>query len=178
MHTKPRLVLLDSDVVITLHEIGVWANILSRYEVWMTETMVKHEVLYYRDSSGEKISIDLMEHISCKNLYMHSVSAEQIARVLEYFDSEMCSCLHSGEIEALAVMDIKRKKEGLFFCTGDAKAVEALVLMGLREKGVSLEQLLSGAGLTKKIPLHFSEKRFRQLIDKASANRIQGLGLQ
>ncbi len=40
MHTKPRLVLLDSDVVITLHEIGVWDSILSRYEVWMTETMV------------------------------------------------------------------------------------------------------------------------------------------
>lgn len=61
---------------------------------------------------------------------------------------------------AIAVMDIQQENEGLFFCTGDAKAVEALVLMGLRGEEVFLEQLLSGVSLTKKIPVHFSRKDF------------------
>ena len=95
---------------------------------------------------------------------------------MSLFDSPMRSALHSGEIEAPAVMHLKRETDGLFFCTGDAKAIKALVLMGLRDKGVSLENLLSKAGFTKKLPQHFSEIRFQQLIERASANRIQGIG--
>ena len=109
---------------------------------------------------------------------MLSVCAEEIVAVLDLFDSEMCSCLHPGELEALAVMQLNRGCAGLLFCTGDAKAVEALVLMGLRSKGVSLELLLSKAGFSNNVPPHFSESRFRQLVERASANRIQGLGLK
>ncbi|MCD4708063.1 MAG: hypothetical protein K8S62_10040 [Candidatus Sabulitectum sp.] len=144
----------------------------------MTETMVKQEVLFYKNSDDVRIDIDLMENIEGERLVMHSATAAQIIQVLNLFDSQMCSALHSGEIEALAVIHLKREVDGLFFCTGDAKAIEALVLMGLRSKGISLEHLLSKAGCTKKLPRHFSEIRFHELIEKASANKIQGIGLQ
>ena len=63
MLTKQRLVLLDSDVVITLHQVGVWSQLFSIYEIWMTETMVKQEVFFYRDSNGNRIDIDLMSEV-------------------------------------------------------------------------------------------------------------------
>lgn len=175
--TKPRLVLLDSDVVITLHQAGVWSVLLSCYEVWMTETIVMQEVLFFKNSAGIRIDIDLMKDIESDRLVMHSLTAKQIIKVLNLFDSPMRSALHAGEIEALAVMHFEQEIDGLFFCTGDAKAIEALVLMGLKGRGISLENLLSKAGFTKKLPQHFSEIRFHQLIEKASANKIQGIGI-
>ena len=178
MHIKPRLVLLDSDVVITLHRVGAWSGILSNYDVWMTETMVKQEVLFYNNSEGCRIPIDLNEDVDEGRLVVHSVATEGVLEVLNKFDAPMRSALHLGEVEALSVIHSKRETNNLHLCTGDGKAIEALVLLGLKNRGVSLESLLLKVGLSKRIPSHFSEDRFRQLVEKASADRIQGIGIQ
>jgi len=177
MLTKQRLVLLDSDVVITLHQVGVWSQLFSIYEIWMTETMVKQEVFFYRDSNGNRIDIDLMSEVKKGRIVMQSVTASETLEVLKLFNSRMRPALHAGEIEALAVIHLKQEIDNLCFCTGDVKAMEALVLLGLRHRGVSLEELLSKAGYTKSIPKHFSETRFKELVKRASANRILGNGL-
>jgi hypothetical protein len=143
--------------------VEVWDRILSCYEVWMKETMVKQEVLFYKDSSGDRVDIDLMEHVKNGELCMHSVSAAHFIKVLNFFDSAMCSALHPGEIEALAVM---HETKDLLFCTGDAKAIEALVLLGLKGQGISLEQLLSNAGLTKKTDRIFQRKGFVKMSEE------------
>lgn len=50
----------------------MWSVLLSCYEVWMTETMVKQEVLFFKNSDGLRIDIDLMKDIEGERLVMHS----------------------------------------------------------------------------------------------------------
>jgi len=54
---KHRLFLLDTVVIVVLHELGAWEQVLSACEVTLTESVVGETLHYFRD--GEKVYIDL-----------------------------------------------------------------------------------------------------------------------
>lgn len=177
MSTKPLLVLLDADVIIELHKVGAWDGVLIAYNVEVSEIIARQEVQFYYDSTGKRIYTNLEADEKAGRIQIFSATAVEISDTLNIFDQKMRNGLHTGEIEAITILRTLSESRGLHFCSGDKKACEAIGLLGLSEYGLSLEMLLRKVGLTKPIRSHFSEKRFRAIIQKASTDRIIGTGL-
>ncbi len=177
MSTKPLLVLLDADVIIELHKVGAWEGLLTAYDVKVSEIIARQEVQFYYDSTGKRVYTNLKADEKAGRIQIFSSTAVEISDTLDIFDQKMRDGLHTGEIEAITILRTSSESKELHFCSGDKKACEAIGLLGLSEYGISLEMLLRRAGLTKPIRSHFSEKRFRTIVQKASADRIIGTGL-
>ena len=177
MSTKPLLVLLDADVIIELHKEGAWEGLLTAYNVGISEIIARQEVQFYYDRTGKRIHTSFKEDEKAGRIRIISATAVDIGDTLDIFDQRMRDGLHPGEIEAITILRTSSESQELYFCSGDKKACEAIGLLGLSENGISLEMLLRRAGLTKPIRSHFSEKRFREIIKKASADKIMGRGL-
>jgi|GEM_PF-6759019 hypothetical protein len=71
------------------------------------------------------------------------------------------SSIDPGEREALALLKNPNFKN-FYFCTGDALAVKLLSILGITDRGISVEKLLDKIGITKKLDKHFKEKWFQR----------------
>jgi hypothetical protein len=80
--------------------------------------------------------------------------------------------VHSGEKEALAFV-FCHQSEDYYFCTGDAAALQALAVVGMKDKGISLEKLLNDIGLPKTLKHQFTENYFKTWIKKGSVRFVQ-----
>jgi hypothetical protein len=174
MSTKPLLVLLDADVIIELHRVGAWNALLQRYRIGVFEIIARREVMFWKNERGERVDIELNEYEKTGLIQIHSASIPDLQGTLQAFSADMRDRLHSGEIEAISVLRRLCSCQEALFCTGDRKACEAVVLLGLSENGISLERLLSRAGLKKPIRMHFTESRFKKIQETASVQRITG----
>lgn len=69
-----------------------------------------------------------------------------------------------GELESIAIA--RHIVHDALFCTADGYAIQAMVVLGLREQLVSMEKLLQAAGLARKFDTRadyqFSEVKFRK----------------
>jgi hypothetical protein len=61
------------------------------------------------------------------------------------FDPLFAESIDAGEQEALALM-LAGKCDDHSFCSGDARPLQALSMLGLGERGISLEELLKSIG--------------------------------
>lgn len=80
--------------------------------------------------------------------------------------SDFLASLDPGELEALAILISKVHQDSLF-TTADKAAIKALGVLSLSDRGISVEELLEGAGRkTKKggLPIRFTKKWFQQCI--------------
>ena len=55
---KPKLLLLDADIIVFAHELGVWEEIKKAYGVHVPATVVEIEVQFFTSKDGGK-RIDL-----------------------------------------------------------------------------------------------------------------------
>jgi hypothetical protein len=58
-----RIVLLDADIIIDLHRLNLWEYIVERNEVLIPSSVLRLEVYYFKDESGAKHSIDLIQEV-------------------------------------------------------------------------------------------------------------------
>lgn len=64
---KLRFLLLDANIIIKLHELGIWRQVLDRCDVIVAHTIVEHEAKYYSDATTDKL-IDLATDIASKRI--------------------------------------------------------------------------------------------------------------
>lgn len=73
-----RIVLLDADVIIDLHQFGIWKNIVKKNKILISSIILRQEVYYYEDKSGIKHQIDLSTDID-DTIEEISVTAEALS---------------------------------------------------------------------------------------------------
>ncbi len=182
MSTKWKCLITDADVLIHLHELGIWDALCTSTRVIVPATIVRREAQFYiddldDDDLGDRVEIDLVAQVASGTVEEISVTASEIARFRSEFDQEVNTDLHDGETEALTVMYLGKARD-CRFCSADRTAIRALVLVGLGSEGVSLEQALRDVGLTRRSILpRYSEGRYQRIVKEASIERIQGVGL-
>jgi hypothetical protein len=162
--TKSSL-LLDADVVIGLHEMGYWKGALANYSVCAGATVVS-EVEYYKDSDGNKISINLQEHIDKKEITELSASAEQVSDILCKLRAVKLDGLDPGELESVAIMESGSVPD-LNFCLIDTVAAKAMTFLKLDDKMICVEEMLRNCGMLQKskiLPLKYTKKRLQNII--------------
>lgn len=167
------LLLLDADVIIDLHKLGLWKQITKSHKASIPSIVLHKEVYYYEDENGRH-HIDL-ENEAGVTFSELSCSAQELLIFKEKFDRIFQEELHNGEKEALALL---QKQEDLLLCTCDYAAIKALALLDLAEQGISFESLLKKSGMNKKLEYKHTEKRFKKYLTEGSIMRMQERGLK
>ncbi|MCK4395909.1 hypothetical protein KAW96_04855 [candidate division WOR-3 bacterium] len=171
--TVLKYLLLDADVIIYLHEIGLWKAFIKRFEVFVSAA-VANEVRFYPINFGKHIPINLRNE-KVKILEMNVQKANNA--IYSTIDKFTGPDIQIGEIESIALMKEKRF-ENLIFCTGDRAAIIASCLLGLKERIISLEETMIQGGMKKKIKKHFTKDAMKKWKKKGETNLIQGVGLR
>lgn len=171
-----KFLLLDADVVIYAHRLGVWDKLTASYKTALVSTVLRDEASFYEDPDTDaRIWMVLGKELAAGKI--HEVSAtvrqqEEVRNQLLRLDVD----LDPGELEALTVL--KHAKEKCNFCTGDFGAVRGLVYLGLSDRGTSLEKVL-GASVVRRTGLEaqFTERAFQLRVRTARVEYVQKVNL-
>ena len=176
--SRPNCVLLDANVVITAHELGVWEWLVRVFHVRVPSIVVRGEALHYHPlrQPKEKVPIDLPAQVQSGTIDELVGTAEGIARVLSAFDPSFVGGIHAGEAEGLALV-LTGATGDAQFCSGDALAIQALAMLGLAERAVSFEALLGGKKTVVPLEAQCTEDYLRRNLDIGRERRITGMGM-
>ncbi len=165
-------------VVIHLHELGLWESFCRQVTV-VVPSIVVHESRFYIDSAtGERVTIDLEAQVLAGDIQEASATLQEMAEFRRQFDVVMVENLHDGEIESLTLLSLGRVVDCVL-CSADRAAVKALALVGMKDKGISLERAFHQLGMpgAGRLESQYSEERFAQWVAEALVDRMQGRGL-
>ena len=172
--------MLDANVIILLHERGLWSQIKAAFEVCVP-SIIAREASYFIDEHRQRQRIDLLGEIARGELTELTAALVEIAALVERFDADLLEGLHAGEQEAIALISSGTFASGSF-CTGDNVPMEALAALALDGRLVSLEKVLvhAGCALPHGQPL---EKQYTQsfldgALKRGRQRRITGQGLR
>ncbi|HEU5116756.1 MAG TPA: hypothetical protein VFT74_08795 [Isosphaeraceae bacterium] len=171
-----KLLILDANIVILLHEFGIWPRLLERCEVYLARTVAEDEAVFF-EQDGDQQPIDLSDDISNNRVSLFDVSIPDIKRFLDQFDPVYISKLDPGETESLAFLT--QSKESFLISSGDAIVFRVLGRLNRGDQGISLEEILNKIGLQQsKLPWS-CQKTFREkYTSEGGQDMIQGKGLK
>lgn len=176
MTRKPRLLLLDAGAVIMAMQFHAWDALVSAYEV-VVPTVVIDEAHFYPDlDSGERMPIDLRAEVQAGRIHEATASIVKVRALLARFTPGFRERIHPGEAEALAYLEA-RSAEDICFVSGDGPAIQAVAMLDLRERAISLFEALQACGHSKPLPAMHRPEFVREHLDKGSENRIYRRGL-
>ena len=174
--TKPRCVLLDANIVIVAHELGIWDSLKNAYKITLPAVVSRREALFYF-KDNQKIQIRLSEQIITHEIDEIEGTVEELSELVSLFEPWFLDTLDPGELEALALIHSERVNN-ITFCTGDGPAIKALVMIGATGLGISLESALNKIGLTKKLQNQYTEQYYKKCCNEGGLNLVQGIGIR
>jgi predicted nucleic acid-binding protein len=159
-----RLLLLDADVVIDLHVIGLFGKVANAYALQVTEEVFE-EAIYYR-KGGRKVRIDIEGTVGV----IRNVSLDSLRRV-QMEAREARTIIDPGE--ATSIASLLERKEDLVFCTFDKAAIKLVAFMQLESRSISLETALRNAGIHRPLFPRHLDKTYKESIKEGKTLRIQ-----
>ncbi len=160
-----RLLLLDADVVIDLHSLGLFEKICRAYEVYVTQEVYEEATYFKKDGSKNPINIagevTVIKDVELKGLEKVEKEAKEAQLLID-----------PGESTSIAY--INQTKAKMTFCSCDKAAIKLISYMELEQKSISLEKALRTNGYhgKKLYPRHL-EKNFEAYVKEGKALRIQ-----
>ena len=162
--TMRKLLLLDADVIIDLHTLGLFGTIRKAYDICLTRSVYK-EVRYYK-KEGTKIGINLKYVTIIDDIYLENL--RQVQREAK----EARLGIDPGESSSIAYLI--QTEEEIIFCTCDRAAIKLISFMELEQKSTSLEKALRSAEYHgKKLYPRHREKTFKADVKEGKTLRIQ-----
>jgi hypothetical protein len=159
-----KLLLLDADVVIDLHALGLFGKIRKAYDICLTRNVFE-EARYYKKSVA-KIGIDIKAVTIIDDVNLESL------RKVKREAKEAKLGIDSGESTSIAYLC--QTKEEITFCSCDQAAIKLISFMELEQKSISIEKALRSAGYHgKKLYQRHLEKTFKAAINEGKTLRIQ-----
>lgn len=165
--------LLDANVIISLHEFGLWAGFVSQNKIAICSTVINEALHYYDPATDSKINIDLSPQVSNGSIVELSANLQDQAKILSELQKYTnAPIIHAGELESLAILKRDVEKE-ILFCSCDGASIIALAMLKLGHKGISFEKALKKGGMSrKKLALKHTEEYFKKKITEGTLNLI------
>jgi hypothetical protein len=136
--------LVDAMVVIDGFRYGFWEPLIGGHTVAVVEE-VREEAQYYKGAGGEKVPIDLQPHLDARRVRMELPTLHEVRALRQLSKSRR---LDKGEFASLALALARHHH----FCTADRRAVRAMKDLGILDRWVPLEDLLSALDPPLPIP--------------------------
>jgi len=161
---RSQLVILDANVIIDAHKMGLWKHLTSQYRVQVPSTVLREEARFFKNRYDQQVDIDLQTNLSAGQIQEIEATAEELEALTLAATSSFLRSIDEGETEAIAILRGGRFKESVF-CTGDQLAIKAISVFELSDQAVSFERLLNDSGSSIKcLPRHYSEERLKKLL--------------
>jgi hypothetical protein len=163
--TMKKLLLLDANVIIDLHALGLFENIAKTYDVHVTRTVFGEAKSFKREGRRQKINI------SDKVTVIDDVGLDSLNSVRSEAKEARLG-IDPGELESIAYLS--NTEEEIGFCTCDKAAMTLISYMELEKRSISVEHAAKIAGLRKDhLLLRHSDKTFKECIKEGKALRIR-----
>lgn len=172
--SRLKLLILDACVVIQLHELGRWQQVVDQCDIHLSEIVARREVKF-DDANGTRI--DLEPAIHSKAITLFSIDAVKVDAFRARFDNSYLGVLDDGEAESLAYM-FDTKSEFLI-SSADKIVYRVLGNMNRGHQGISLEEILNRIGLTTShLPPQYRREFRERWTQVGLEERLNGLGFK
>lgn len=169
-----KLLILDANEVIYLHETGLWQVVLSRCEVFLGRTVAEDEAKFYRGTEADEI-IDVSVDISAGRVKIFEQTPTELKLFFDRFDPMYLSSLDPGEAESLAYL--VQSKDSYLISSGDAIVFRVLGLINRNDQGISLEEVLQKIGHGRAVPKQYTKQFRDRYIKDGEQDSLRGRGL-
>ncbi len=168
---KFQFLLLDAGPIIKLFELGIWDKFIELCDVTISKTVVQQECLYYEED-GARYDIDFPFEQSAqkgqiKIIEVNSSESKQEIGKLNNLNYD----IHAGEMESITFL--LRSPQDYIICAADGAVFRFLAYIGKKEKGISLEEILSKIGLDCQLEWRFTKKFQKKYTFIGETDRIQ-----
>lgn len=172
--SRLKLLILDACVVIQLHEMGRWDDILRRCDIHLSEIVARQEVRF-DDANG--VRIDLTSALDDGSITTFSVTEEDIEAFRNRFDADYLGVLDDGEAESLAYLFAS--KDDYLISSADRIVFRVLGNLHRSEQGISLQEILNRLGSTaSQLPQQYSKAFREQWSETGFQERMRGVGFR
>ena len=170
---KLHLLLVDTVIVIHLHELGLWDFLLKLCDVHLSRGIVD-EAHFYTDEDGIAHTIDLSKYEASKQIVVHEVSLAETEPLRRQFGQDILEKLDAGEAELLAIL-YNNSFDEYKICSADKVVFRVLGALRYSEQGVSLEEVFRTVGITQPVGQAYSKKYREQYSRKGFEEGVTGL---
>lgn len=145
--------LLDADIILSINSRTFWAPFLQQNQIYASSTVV-NECIYPNPITP------LIDNGSIQKLYGEVPVISSIVSEMDTFGIR----LDDGELESIAIIKGGQYPD-LKFCSSDKAAITALSILGIDDKGISLEQAFINCGM-RNIPRLLEPKHLHEYFNK------------
>ncbi|HIJ66900.1 MAG TPA: hypothetical protein HPP87_01050 [Planctomycetes bacterium] len=154
---KYQFLLLDAGPIIELFKLNIWDEFIDRCDVTVSK-IVANEAKY-ASQELQDIRIDLEPYQDKGLIQILDTDSSLAKSLLNKLPESYADIVHDGEKQTLAIL--VGSSEDWKVCAADGAVFRVLGFLGKAEQGISLEEVLSEAGLGRALGWQFS-KRFRE----------------
>jgi hypothetical protein len=166
------LLLLDTNIVIKLFELGLWQVFTERCDVFLAATVIQ-ESEFYEDQDGMIHLIDLSQEVGTR-ITKFELMPSELSKFRSLFDPSYLEKLDDGETESLAFLI--SSSEAFSICSADKIVYRILGNLKRREQGISLEEILQKIGLGIALPRQFTKEFRLECSTEGFQDGLGGLG--
>jgi hypothetical protein len=168
-----KLLLLDANIIIELHEMGIWEQVVDLCDVHVSEYIINHEALhFYENGNKNKIhSINLSPDVGAGKITTFAVDKKTVLEFKQSFEKSYFDILDAGEVESLAYL--VNSSQPYCICSGDKIVYRVLGSLYLSDRGISLEEIFQTIGYSQKVKHQYSRSFREALSAEGFADGIQ-----
>lgn len=172
-----RLIILDADVIIHLHELQMWGTFVDQYNVLVASIVAEIEVLFYTiivNGQEKQIPIDLEDDARKGLIRIVSADLAAFSDVGTTLFEQGAPQIDDGESETIAFV-LSDVMPDLNICLIDGSAIICAVMLGLKDACISVEGALNACGLGRSLPDALSTTRFQRFVKEGEIKRVQSI---
>jgi hypothetical protein len=172
---KLKSLILDAGVVIRLHELDIWQQVVEKCELHLSRIVAEREVLFQPgDEQAYGDPIDLQPFISTSKIEIFDVTINETVDFRNRFDPTYADDLDDGESESLVYM--LHSEAGFLISSGDAIVYRVLGNIGWGDRGISLEEILETLGLRRTLDWPYTKSLREKYTQEGRVDSIQRRG--
>lgn len=169
---KLSLLLLDANIVIILHELGIWDKVIEQCDIYLSGTVIDLEAKYWEDKNEIRHTIDLTNCLSKGVIKRFDLDSSEIEGFRQKYGAMYIEKLDPGEAESLAFLF--REQEKYIICSSDGIVYRLLGAEFASDRGLSLEEILIRIGLQRSLPHQFTKEFRERYSDQGFKEGFQG----
>jgi len=171
--SKRKLVILDANVIIHAHELGVWTHLINQFDIYVVGIVVDDEAKYFISDTGITTDIKIKDDVTSGKIKRLDPELAHTQKIFKEYKDVFIKGLDPGERDAITILNSGSFDEHLF-CSGDKSAIKAAAVIDKTFNLISFEKLLKDSGQNgsvKNLKHEFLESYTRQYISAGTTER-------
>lgn len=171
--SKRKLIILDANVIIHAHELGVWTHLVNQFDVHVVGVVVDDEARYFKSDTGVKTDIKIKDDLAIGKIKRLDPELAHTQKIFKEYKEIFIKGLDPGERDAITLLNSGSFDKHLF-CSGDKSAIKAVAIINKTFNVISFEKLLKDSwqnGIIKNLKHEFLESYTKQYISSGTTER-------